>query len=342
MTAARHLRDLPVLLLHNVDPQWTPDDRTAAQRDVDALVVGLQCCSHRVEPVAVATADLAAVLAPYDPGDWVVLNWCEDLPGQRCGDVTAAAYLEDAGFTFTGASSQVLALAWDKPRVKRRLARAGVSSPAWSRTGREPIAWNHFPAIVKPAHEHCSVGLTRESVVLNSEELRRRAAWVVETFQQDAIIEDFIDGPEYHVSLWGNGHVTALPPAEMDFSACRDVRERLCTYDAKFSPGSPDFEQIQVRLPAPLSPDAGARLIATALAAYACLPCRDLARIDIRERDGVFYVLDVNPNPDVSPDTSTVLAAELQGLSYGEVGSRLVALAAERLATGAMDLSRSR
>lgn len=336
MTAARHPRDLPVLLLYNVDPHWTPVDRSTAQRDVESLVAGLRCCGHRVEPVAVTTSDLDPVLAPYRPRDWVVLNWCEDLPGRRCGDVTAAAVLEAAGFIFTGASSQALALAWDKPRVKRRLARAGVASPTWRRIGAEPIAWSHFPAIVKPAYEHCSIGLTRESVVLNADELRQRAAWVAETLGQTALVEDFIDGPEYHVSLWGNGHVTALPPAEMDFSACRDVRERLCTYDAKFSPGSPDFEQIQVRLPAPLSADAGARLVATALTAFACLPCRDIARIDIRERDGVFYVLDVNPNPDLSPDTSTVLAAELEGVSYGQLGSRLVALASER---GAPDVA---
>ncbi len=330
MTAARDPQDLPALLLHNLDPQWSAEDLRAAQRDAELLAEGLRACGHKVETVAVTTADLAGVLAPYHPREWVVFNWCEDLPGQRRGDVTAAAFLELAGFTFTGGSSRALARAWDKPRVKQRLARAGVATPAWRLVNGETASWHRFPAIVKPAYEHCSVGLTREAVVLNPRELEQRVAWVVETFHQPALVEDFIDGPEYHVSLWGNGHLAALPPAEMDFSACRHVRERLCTWDAKFSPGSPDFEQIQVRLPAPLDPDRGAQLVATAMAAYACLPCRDIARIDIRERDGVFYVLDVNPNPDLSPDTSTVLAAELAGLSYGALGSRLLALAAER------------
>jgi D-alanine-D-alanine ligase len=327
---ARDPRELPALLLHNLDPQWSADDLLVAQRDVELLANGLRCCGHEVETVAVTTADLAAVLAPYHPQQWVVLNWCEDLPGQRCGDVATAAFLESAGFTFTGASSRALALAWNKPRVKRRLERAGVATPAWRLMDGETTWWRKFPAIVKPANEHCSVGLTRDSVVLNSQELRQRVAWVVETFHQCALVEDFIDGPEYHVSLWGNGHIAPLPPAEMDFSGCHHVRERLCTWDAKFSPGSADFEQIQVRLPAPLSAGAAAQLVATAKAAYACLPCRDIARIDIRERDGVFYVLDVNPNPDLSPDTSTVLAAELEGLSYGALGSRLLALAADR------------
>lgn len=73
-------------------------------------------------------------------------------------------------------------------------------------------------------------------MVLNSDELRQRADWVAETLGQTALVEDFIDGPEFHVLLWGNGHITALPPAERDFSAYRDVREQLCTYDAKVFP----------------------------------------------------------------------------------------------------------
>lgn len=72
---------------------------------------------------------------------------------------------------------------------------------------------------------------------------------------------------------------------------------KLGTYDARFSPGSPDFEQIQVRLPASSSADAGARLVTTALAAFACLPCRDIARIDIRKRDGVSCILRRQPQP---------------------------------------------
>lgn len=107
---------------------------------MESLVAGLRSCGHRIEPVAVTTTDLAATLSPYRRRDWAALDWCGGLPGQRCDDVTAAAFLESAGFTCTGASSQALALAWDKPRVKRRLARAGVAAPGWRRIGAEPIA----------------------------------------------------------------------------------------------------------------------------------------------------------------------------------------------------------
>ena len=52
--------------------------------------------------------------------------------------------------------------------------------------------------------------------------------------------------------------------------------------------------------------------------------------MDIRLQDGIFYVLDVNPNADISLDASISLSAETASLSYGQLGSLLVKLAALR------------
>ena len=66
------------------------------------------------------------------------------------------------------------------------------------------------------------------------------------------------------------------------------------------------------------------------IAAYKATNCRDYARMDIRLRGNTFYILDVNHNADLSPDTSIVLGAGLMGLSYGMLGSYLVNLASRR------------
>jgi D-alanine-D-alanine ligase len=116
----------------------------------------------------------------------------------------------------------------------------------------------------------------------------------------------------------------------MDFSRFDDVRDRLCTYESKFSPGSRHYEEIQLRLPAPLTEVEDDLLYRTARAAYEAYHCRDLARLDIRLRDGVFYILDINPNPDISSDASMACAAEVAGFSFGAMGSRLIHLAAVR------------
>jgi D-alanine-D-alanine ligase len=158
----------------------------------------------------------------------------------------------------------------------------------------------------------------------------QQVAQVAETFRQPVLVEDFIDGREFHVSVVGNRKPRVFPIAEMDFSAIQEDSGRLCTYDSKFEPASPVYQMIKLRLPATLSVEEKHQLEAVAIAAYRATNCRDFARLDIRQRDDTFYVLDVNPNADLSPDTSLALSAQLAGYSFGELGSLLVKLAAHR------------
>ena len=324
-------RDLPVLLLHNVDPSWTADETKEARADVQTLVDALAGLGHRVDPVALEDDALAARLAAHDPLDHVVFNWIEELPGRRHSEPEAAAVLERLGFAFTGSSSTVLALSHDKPRVKRILDALRLPTPPWAvfdapRAG----GWSIFPAIVKTAHEHCSIGITPESVVTSTAELERRVAYILDVHRQPALVEEFIDGREFHVAAWGNGTVTVLPAAEMDYGAFTDIRDRLFTYEGKYVPGSRIYEGVEMRVPAPLDAAARAELERIVLATYRAAGCRDYGRIDLRLRDGVFYVIHVNPNPDINPETSLTYAAAEVGYTYGEMGSRIVNLAAAR------------
>lgn len=323
--------DLPVAVLYDLDPHWTPEDVEETRAQVDSMVEALSQLGHPVRCLPVQSAGIDAVLKDLDPAKWILLNWVEELPGIDQGCVEAARAYEARGFAYTGATPEVLALSYDKPRWKRILREAGVPTPA-DRVYLTPEVddWSVFPAIVKPAHAHCSTGIDRDAVVLDPSGLRHRVGWMLEELGQPALVEPFLDGREFHVSLWGNGRIDMLPPAEMDFSALGDLRDRLCSYDSKFAPGSHDFETIVVRLPAPLDAPEMQELENVCRQAYRLLGCRDYARMDIRMMDGVFYVLDVNPNPDMTVDTSFALAAKLDGTSYGELGSTLVNLAALR------------
>jgi len=324
-------RDLPVLLLHNMSRDWTPEESREAEQDVATLGDALKGLGHEVELLAVEDDRLAGRLRSYDARDLIVFNWCEELPGVPHSEPEVAAVLERLGFVFTGSSSGVLSLSQDKPRVKRVLDEWGLPTPPWAVFhAPEADGWNIFPAIVKAAHEHCSIGISPESVVSSPAELESRIAYVLDEHRQPALVEEFIDGREFHVSAWGNGTVSMLPVAEMDYSALTDMRHRLFTYDAKYVPGSHLYEGIDLLVPAKLDPPALAALERIVLATYRAADCRDYGRIDVRYRDGVFYVIDVNPNPDINPETSLTYAAAEVGYSYGELGSRIVNLAAAR------------
>jgi D-alanine-D-alanine ligase len=331
MRKVRLRPNLPILLLHNLDPSWTDSDIAHTLLEVSKLESALREQGYDIINVPVRDAGLRAVLKDHDPDEVMVFNWCEGLPGVPHSEPLVVELLEEMRFTYTGSSRSVIALSWDKTGVKRLLRGCGISTPNW-RVYKHPRAngWTSFPAIVKPAQEHCSLGVTNEAVVTNQGDLRSRIRWVMEEFQQPALVEDFIDGREFHVSLWGNGVVEMLPPAEMDFAAFEEARDRLCTYDSKFTPGSRHYDQIQLKLPAPLTEEARRQLEKTAMAAYKAIGCRDYGRVDIRLREGVFHVLDVNPNADISSDTSLVASAELAGYTYGQMLSRLVHLAALR------------
>jgi D-alanine-D-alanine ligase len=324
-------RELPVLLLYNLDPAWGREEQDACVAATEELIDALRAVGHSVTPVQVDDLDLRRILSPYDPHHYIVLNWCEALPGITHSEALAADVLEEMGFAYSGSPPPVLRLSGDKEKVKELLIRAAVPTPQ----GRlyaapESGQWDRFPAIVKPVREHCSIGITPEAVVLEEDALLERIAFVTRTYQQPALVEEFIDGREFRVTLWGNEDVEVLPPVEMEYSAFSDLRERLCSWDAKFTPGSRHYTEIRTVAPAPMTTEELRLLEDVSRAAYRAMGIRDYARFDFRLREGIFYLLDPNPNPDISSDASLALTAELAGYSYGQMGSRIVHLAAKR------------
>ena len=331
MQSEQRRTDLPVLLLHNIDPSWGPEEIASAVEAVNKMKAALTKEGHPVVDVPVQSTNLAKILKGFKPENHIVLNWCEELPGVPRSDAMVVRLLEKMNFSYTGSTAEVLAFSWNKAAVKKLLDQNQIATPCWQiLSGAQPPKWDCFPAIVKPAFEHCSNGITTDAVVLNPEELMQRVAFVQDRFRQPALVEDFIDGREFHVTIWGNGSLEMLPPAEMDFSAFNNLRDRLCTFDSKFTPGSLHYEKIEIRIPAALDEDQNRRLRQISIQAYQNMGCRDYARIDLRLRNGTFYVLDINPNADISPDTSLAYAAEAAGLSYGILCSRLVNFAARR------------
>lgn len=323
--------DLPVILLYNLDRSWPPSDKEEIFALVQNLADGLSSVGHPTQTLCLEDDRLDRVIAGCDPARQIVFNWCEEIPGIPRSSSLVARKLEDLGYTFTGADSQALLFSQDKPAVKDRLLKKHVPTPRWQvYTGDGTLDWDCFPAIVKPAYEHFSYGITHHAVVHNHPQLSQQVTHIAEAFRQPVLIEDFIDGREFHVSVIGNGKLKVLPIAEMDFSAIQEQSGRLCTYDSKFEPASLDYQMIQLRLPATLTGEEKQQLEAVAIAAYRATNCRDFARLDIRQRDGTFYVLDVNPNADLSPDTSLALSAGLAGYSFGQLGSLLVNLASRR------------
>ena len=117
----------PVLLLHNVDETWEPADMGEALKEVGQLEKALREEGHPVTSVPVYDADLGKCLRNYDPRDFIVLNWCDELPGLSRSEALVAESLETLRFTYTGSSPCVLAGSWDKGKVKQVLEQSRYS-----------------------------------------------------------------------------------------------------------------------------------------------------------------------------------------------------------------------
>ncbi len=323
--------DLPVLLIHNLDPAWPQEDISNSLVIADLMTEALRATGHPLQRARLEDDQLGRLLRDYDPRKVVVFNWCEEVPGIPRSSWMVAQELERQGFTYTGADYPSLVFSQDKRQVQQRLKDACVPTPVWMIFESADISgWSLYPAIVKPSLEHYSLGIERESVVESPAELSRRVQYVIDKFQQPALVEEFIDGREFHVGVIGNDRLLMLPPAEVDFSMYADIHDRLCTYDANFTPATMAYQNSFARLPVEFTPAELERMERAVLAAYQATGCRDYARMDIRLREGVFYILDVNHNADISPDNSLIKAAEMVGYPYGQFASLLVNLAAER------------
>ncbi len=320
------------IILYTIMRDWTPDDTAVSDEAINRMCRGLSAIGMEAEPIAIRT-DIAGPIRHLEPGEHIILNWCEGLDTDGNAFAAIPPVLEELGLTYTGADAWTLSATQDKALTKQILLENKIPTPVSKVYDRAVLnGWRRYPAIVKPAHEHCSFGITRDSVVDSAQQLKERVQYVLDTWHSPALVEDFIDGIEYNVSVWGNGKLEVLPLAAIDYSVFEDYHDRLVCFDAKWNPDSEAYRLTGVQCPAPVDPVLQRRIEKVAVNAFRGLRLRDYGRIDLRVRNGVPYVLDVNANPDITMEGGFARSARVAGYDYGQMAARLLTLAAERRA----------
>jgi len=264
----------------------------------------------------------------------LVFNLCESVYGNSCWEMNIPALLDLLHIPYTGSPPLTLGLCQDKGKVKDILVSHGIQTPRYKifdRPGRH-VKGNIYPMIVKPVHEDGSLGISTESVVFDDEALARQIQYVIEKYQQPALVEEFVNGREINVSLMeANGQVKVLPLSEIDYSDFPEGTPRICGYHAKWVSESFEYQRTKPICPAPLDWLTQKRVEHIAVKAFRVLECRDYARIDVRiDRDGKIYVIEVNPNPDISPQSGMTRAIKVEGITYADFVRNLLERALQR------------
>lgn len=242
-----------VLIVYDIDHTWDAAEISETRRSNRILFDALRKEGFETYLEELRDPHLDRILEKHDPRHTIVFNLCEALPGSSHPERRVTEIFENRGFTYTGNTPEVIDLSYDKQKTKELLTTLGIRVPDGAvLSAEEAHTWTLFPAIVKPSREHCSLTISEKSVVFDTASLKEQIRLVNSELNQPALVEDFIDGREFHVSVWNNGPPEILPVAEMDFSAFSEAKERLCTYDSKFLPGSCHYEKIETVMPAPL------------------------------------------------------------------------------------------
>jgi D-alanine-D-alanine ligase len=252
----------------------------------------------------------------------LIFNLCEEFLGRSRLEMNVAALLELLDIPFTGSSALALGLSQDKGKTKSLLAFHGIPTPAysvWQPGMDEPLSGLQFPLIIKPLREDASLGIDNDAFVLNEKNLKQRVQEIYQGYGQPALVEEYIEGRELNVSILGNEDPRVLPISEIDFSSMPPELPKICGYEAKWVESSQEYAHTVPRCPAPLSPRIEKKVKKVSLDSYRIMECRDYARVDIRlSPRGIPYVLEVNPNPDISPDAGMPRSAKIAGFSYAE------------------------
>ncbi len=303
-----------------------------AEQEARTVAAALTELGHK--PVLVALGGditvFAAELRRIQPD--LAFNLCEAFWGESRKEMHVAALFDLLGITYTGAPPLSLGLSQDKARTKDLLSRHQLPTPKYCliKLGEHYSRVKDlvYPLIVKPRWEDASQGISNESVVDNEKALLARINYVHQTYKQGALVEEFILGREINAAIIGNGPHEVLPLSEITFHP--DLAQPIVSFEGKWLEKSQQYKLTEPVCPAPLKMRYEMLVRDVALRAYKLLECRDYARVDFRLRDGVPYILEVNANPDISPDAGLARSARVANLSYPQLIARILAMASKR------------
>ncbi|MHB1016041.1 MAG: D-alanine--D-alanine ligase family protein, partial [Desulfurivibrionaceae bacterium] len=240
------MKHLKVGLIHNEPiPQGQPNWKSSADvmAQVEAIEASLRELGQRHVRIPF-TRDLGTFVATVrEEGIAVAFNLCESVDEDPLLGGHPAAVLELLGIPFTGSSAMALLLSTDKLTVKRLLTASGLRTPPFFiYEGSEVLrpAGLHFPVILKPRFQDASIGIEQESVVEDSGDLLARLEDLYARYGS-ILVEEYVAGREFNVSLFGYPQPRVMPLAEIDFSAFPADLHRIVSYKAKWDEESFEY-----------------------------------------------------------------------------------------------------
>jgi D-alanine-D-alanine ligase len=321
-----------ILVLFDVERTIPPDETFSARAlrededkptEADVLAC-LRRLGHEVETLAVFDDVLAIVekIRAFSPE--VVFNLTESFDSQRAHEPNIPALLQLMKVRYTGAGPDALLLCKDKSLAKKLLAyhRVRVARFVVSHKRRplKRLARFVYPAFVKPMGQEGSEGIAQASFTRDEAETLERARFLHEKFDDDVMIEEYIEGRELYVSVMGARKLKVFPPRELFFGQLPEDAPRFATSKAKWDDAYRKKWGIKNGPPGPLDEAVANELSRIARKVYRVLKMSGLGRIDVRlTAQNEIVVLEANPNPSLAREDDFAQSAAAAGIEYDQL-----------------------
>lgn len=266
-----------------------------------------------------------------------VFNLCDEgFYNEATQELHIPSLLEMLKVPYTGAGPECLAACYDKSLTRALAQTMDVPVPdeIWIDPANSSAAIpNEFPAFLKPAFGDSSLGITKNALVKNADELMSYYGFLKKNFPSIPIlVQEYLSGTEYSVAIIGNGsNLEFLPVLEVDFSHLPKDLPQILSYESKWEPESPYWNHIHYK-EAVLSDEELQQLMDHSVKLFERMKCRDYARFDFRrDANGVCKLLEVNPNPGWCWDGKLNKMANMIGLDYSKLLHKILITALERM-----------
>ncbi len=324
-----------VLVHETLIPPETLEGYTEQQADEFRtefdVITRLRVAGHEVRPLGIGDSlgELRAAIREWHPH--VCFNLLEEFGGVSAYDQHVVAYLEMLRQPYTGCNPRGMMLSRDKVLSKQILSYHRIPTPQFvlfrrGRVIRIPKRL-HFPLFVKSASDDASLGIAQASVVEDAARLVERVQFIHEHTSGHALVEEFIEGREIYVGVFGNAALRTLPPWELSFGGLGVGNAAIATRKVKWDRAYQQRHGITTGAAQDLPAGIAERLDRYARRIYRALHMSGYARMDFRLRgDGTPFVLEANANPNLEESEDFARSALHAGIPYPALLGRIISL----------------
>lgn len=236
-------------------------------------------------------------------------------------EVEIAKILSRLRIPYSGSSFKAIQISNNKLKTKHLFEKNGLPTPRYSvihlhdRISRKLLP-GKFPVIVKPAFEHCSIGITNKSIATSYDQFKKLVTRMRKVHKQALLAEEFIQGKELQVTVLETPTKTyALPIAEIAFRGKVKNKWNIYGFDEKWTKNMAVYKSCHFIAPPKELKDAiDSGIRKDSIRAFYALGLRDYARFDLRynTRESMWYFLEANANAGFDPDPRDAMTASIK------------------------------